>query len=104
MSSDKRRWIRSKPLNGGGAQIGKILLDAKSAPIVCTVIDLSLGGAQLELSHQLDLPKKFEFLHGGVRKTCHLAWRRGYRIGISYMANVEKSVASVGLPRSSRGR
>lgn len=101
--SDKRRWLRTKP-RGLAAQVGKILIDAKAAPIDCTVVDLSVGGACLELSHPYDVPKKFEFLHGGVRKTCNLAWRRGFRVGVNFVANVEKSTGSVGLSRSLRDR
>jgi len=101
--SDKRRWIRTKP-RGLVSQTGKIMRDSKAVPIECTVIDLSVGGACLELSRPQDVPQRFEFLHGSVRKVCNVAWRRGYRIGITFLGNAEKSVASVGLTRSSRER
>lgn len=83
MAAEKRRWARVKP-QGMVSRAGKLVLDAKTAPIDCTVVDLSAGGACLELARAPDLPRKFEFIHGGVRRKCHLAWRRGYRVGISY--------------------
>jgi len=81
--AENRRWIRTKP-RGLVSTSGKILLDSKTAVLNCTVIDLSAGGACLELSRPQDLPKRFEFIHGGVRRKCNLAWRRGFRIGICY--------------------
>lgn len=83
MTADKRRWVRMRP-QGLVSRAGKILLDPKSAPIDCTVVDLSAGGACLELARAPDLPKRFEFIHGGVRRKCQIAWRRGYRVGVSY--------------------
>jgi len=77
------------------------MLDGKSAPIDCAVVDLSAGGACLEFSRQQDVPERFEFLHGGVRKIAKLAWRRGYRIGITFSANTEKSISSSSLSRPS---
>jgi hypothetical protein len=80
-----------------------ILLEPNGDPIPCTVVDLSLGGACLVPARRPeDVPQRFVFVHGGVRKVCIIAWRRGCRIGVSFLANTEKSVASVGLSRSSR--
>lgn len=101
--ADKRRWARTKP-RGLVSTTGKILLEANAAPIECTVLDLSVGGACLVPKRLDNLPKRFVFLHGGVRKMCTLAWQRGCRIGINFSANTEKSVASVGLSRSSRDK
>jgi hypothetical protein len=101
--ADKRRWVRTKP-RGLVSTTGKILLEPNAAPIECTVLDLSVGGACLVPTRLEKLPKSFVFLHGGVRKICSLAWQRGCRIGITFSANTERSVASVGLSRSSRDR
>lgn len=100
---EKRRWFRTQP-RGLVARTGKILPDAKTAPIDCTVVDLSAGGACLELSRPQDVPKRFEFLHGGVRRICNLVWRRGFRVGISFLASTEKSGLTGGLSRASRDR
>ena len=103
MSQDKRRWFRSKP-RGLGTASAKILTGGSTPAIDCTVIDLSAGGACLEFSRQPDLPARFEFLHSGVRKVAKVAWRRGYRIGISFDASIEKALSSSGLSRPSRLR
>jgi hypothetical protein len=56
------------------------------APLTCNVIDLSLGGACLDLDLALvaALPKRFELLYGGNRKKCRLVWVRGRRLGVSF--------------------
>jgi hypothetical protein len=103
MSADKRRWFRSKP-RGLGTANAKLMLAGKTGPIECTVVDLSAGGACLEFSSPPILPERFEFLHSGVKKIARVAWRRGYRIGISFDSSTEKALSSSGLSRPSRLR
>jgi hypothetical protein len=103
MSHEKRRWFRSKP-RGLGTASAKLLVAGKNTPIECTVVDLSAGGACLEFSIQPSLPDRFEFLHSGVKKLARLAWRRGYRIGISFDSSTEKAISSSSLSRPSRLR
>jgi hypothetical protein len=67
--------------------------------IECRVIDLSQGGACLELRGYHDLPKKFEFIHGSARKPCYLAWHRGNRVGVSYEDSYQTAGNSTGLSR-----
>jgi len=86
------------------SRTAKIFLDPKAMPIECTVIDLSAGGACIELSKPDLLVPTFEFLHGGLKRTCNLAWRRGFRAGISFTATVEKSGLSSGLSRRPQDR
>lgn len=102
-ASDKRRWFRSKP-RGLVPATAKILVPGKAAPIECTVIDLSAGGACLAMSQVQELPPRFEFLHGGTKKICTLVWRRGYRFGINFVANAEKSLSPSASRYSSRFR
>jgi hypothetical protein len=102
-ATDKRRWFRSKP-RGLVQTSGKILVSGRAAPIDCTVVDLSAGGACLALSQVQDLPPRFEFLHGGTKKICTLVWRRGYRLGVSFVASAEKSLSSGPSKYSSRFR
>ena len=102
MSHEKRRWFRSKP-RGLGTATAKLVIAGRT-PIDCTVVDLSAGGACLEFSVQPNLPDRFEFLHSGVKKMAKVAWRRGYRLGISFDASLEKSLSSSGLSRPSRLR
>jgi len=72
-------------------------------PIDCQIIDLSAGGACLELPRTYDLPKRFEFVHGSTRRFCTLAWSRGFRIGISYEGAPQRSSVSGGLRRPKSG-
>jgi hypothetical protein len=100
--SDKRRWFRVSP-RGLVPRSAKLLLGPKTTPIECNVVDMSAGGACLELQRTYDLPKRFEFLHGGTRRLCTLAWTRGFRIGISYEGTVSRSSVTGGLSRPKSG-
>jgi hypothetical protein len=69
-----------------------LLLDSNPAPVDCLVVNLSAGGACLKLHAMMQLPKRFEFLHGASRNVCQLVWQRGYLIGIRYEATASKSL------------
>ncbi len=100
--SDKRRWFRVAP-RGLVPRTGRLLLGPKTTPIECRVVDMSAGGACLELQRTYDLPKQFEFLHGSTKRFCTLAWTRGFRIGISYEGTVQRSSVTGGLSRPKSG-
>jgi hypothetical protein len=100
--SDKRRWFRSAP-RGLVPRLGKLLLGPKTVPVDCHIVDLSAGGACLELSKTYEFPSRFEFLHGSTRRFCTLAWSRGFRIGISYEGTIQRSSVSGGLSRPKSG-
>lgn len=80
---ENRRFARVRP-TGLVSKVGKIIVDAKAPVIDCDVIDLSAGGACLQLRSDTPLPKRLEFLHGGTRRKCVLVWKSGRRFGISY--------------------
>ncbi len=101
--ADKRRAFRVAP-RGLVPRVGKLLLGPKTAPIECRIVDLSAGGACLEMPRSYDLPKRFEFLHGSTKRFCNLAWTRGFRIGISYEGTtMHRSSVSGGLSRPKSG-
>ena len=100
--SDKRRWFRSTP-RGLVPRNGKLFLGPKTVPIDCHVVDMSAGGACLELSKTYQLPSQFEFLHCSTRRFCTLACTRGFRIGISYEGTIQRSSVSGGLSRPKGG-
>jgi hypothetical protein len=100
--SDKRTSFRVAP-RGLVPRVGKLLLGPKTTPVECHVVDLSVGGACLEMPRSVDLPKRFEFLHGSTRRFCNLAWTRGFRIGITYEGTMQRSSVSGGLSRPKSG-
>jgi PilZ domain len=101
-ASDKRRWVRSSP-RGLVPRVAKLILGPKTVPIECYVVDLSAGGACVELKTNHNLPERFEFLHGSTRRHCTLAWTRGFRIGLSYEGTLQRSSVSGGLSRPKSG-
>jgi hypothetical protein len=80
---ENRRFARVRP-TGLVSKFGTIIIDPKKPVIACNVIDLSAGGACLEVSALAIIPKRFVFLHGGTRKKCNLVWQAGRRLGVSF--------------------
>ena len=87
--ADKRRWTRFEP-KGLVSRKAKLMFVAGLPSIECRVVDLSAGGACLELPRQHELPSEFELLHGGVHRPCRLAWKRGFRIGLQYIGSFRR--------------
>ncbi len=79
---NKRRFARVRP-SGLVSRTAKILLP-QAAPIECTVIDLSAGGACLDLPEPERLPQRFALLHGGIKKNCLIKWKKFRRIGVQF--------------------
>jgi len=52
--------------------------------IGCTVIDLSAGGACLDLPDPERLPSRFVLVHGATRKSCLIKWKKFRRIGVQF--------------------
>ena len=80
---EKRRYVRVRPA-GLVSKAGTIIVDPNKPVIACAVIDLSAGGACLEINAHADIPKRFVFLHGGTKKKCNLIWQDGRRLGVSF--------------------
>jgi hypothetical protein len=78
-----RRFARVRP-SGQVAGVAKIIVDPRAPVIDCSVVDISAGGACLQLSSQISLPPRFELLHGRTRKRCRLVWKAGWRIGVAF--------------------
>ena len=78
-----RRFARVRP-SGRVSSAAKIIVDPKAAPVDCTVVDYSAGGASLLLPAGTSLPPRFELLHGGTKKRCRLVWKSGNRIGVAF--------------------
>jgi len=78
-----RLYKRVRP-GGLMSRQAKIVVDPKSPPVDCIVIDYSPGGACLELTGLHKPPSRFELLYGTTRKKCRLVWSRGIRIGVAF--------------------
>ena len=80
---DNRRFVRVRPA-GLVSKTGKIVLGGKGPAIDCSVIDLSAGGACLEVNDAAAIPKRFVLFHGGTKKSCVLVWKAGRRFGVTF--------------------
>ena len=56
------------------------------ATIDCTVRDLSITGAALEVPNQIGIPAKFTLVvpGDGLHLPCHVVWRKEFRIGVTF--------------------
>jgi hypothetical protein len=54
--------------------------------IDCTVRDLSLTGAAIEVPSQAGIPERFTLVmpDDGLHLPCHVVWRKEYRIGVTF--------------------
>jgi hypothetical protein len=78
-----RRFARVRP-SGKVSSAAKIIVDPKAAPIDCTIIDYSAGGACLQVIFGTSLPSRFELLHGAIKKRCRVVWKQGQRLGVTF--------------------
>lgn len=83
MSRENRRFARVRP-SGLVSRTAKIIIDAKSPALDCYVVDLSSGGACIEVSNPAAVPKRFVLLHGKTKKSCLVMWKAGRRLGVQF--------------------
>ena len=78
--SDVRRLPRQRCFRGA-----KIIFNASSSLISCTVKDMTDSGARLHLSTTADIPGEFELHVSQMHLTARarLAWRRGRDCGVA---------------------
>ena len=76
---ETRRAPRHRVLKGGTIEFGGGAID-------CTVRNRSSTGAAIEVINQMGIPEKFTLVvpHEGLHLPCHVAWRKGYRIGVTF--------------------
>ena len=80
---DRRRFARVRP-SGLVSKTGLIIVDPKKPGIECTIVDLSAGGACIDVPDPSVLPKRFVLLHGKTKKSCLVMWRTRRRIGVQF--------------------
>ncbi|MEH2569002.1 PilZ domain-containing protein [Bradyrhizobium sp. AZCC 2289] len=54
--------------------------------IACTVRDISITGAALEVTDQFGIPAQFTLSmpEDGLKLPCHIVWRREFRMGVAF--------------------
>lgn len=80
--AEQRRYHRVRPSAPGRA--GSIFADMKKPAVACDVVDISAGGACLQVHGSEAIPARFVLNHGGVKKSCRIVWQKGRRIGVSF--------------------
>jgi hypothetical protein len=74
---------------------GRIFLDEGALEIACTIRNVSLGGAGVELSADVDLPPVFIIdATGWPPRVCRMAWRDGRRMGVQFLDQPEEREAA----------
>jgi hypothetical protein len=80
---EHRRFHRVRPA-GLVSKTGTLFADLKSRPAVCAIVDLSAGGACIDVHGSDAIPQKFILNHGSVKKTCRVVWQKGRRVGVTF--------------------
>jgi hypothetical protein len=80
--SDKRRYHRVRP--SGSGRTGTLFVNLKDRATGCNIIDVSAGGACIEVHGADAIPKRFTLNFGGVKKSCRVVWQKGRRIGVTF--------------------
>jgi hypothetical protein len=65
-----------------------IEFDDHTPPQKCTVVDISEGGARIEVDSPDDLPKEFFLIlidDAACVRRCNIAWREDRQIGVRYL-------------------
>lgn len=83
MSADQRKHPR-RPANNRAAVV---YISAEAPPIMCTVADISEGGAGLTFVSAAGIPNKFklEIKGEGRLRNCRVAWKaEPHRMGVAF--------------------
>lgn len=82
---EKRKSVRRQVLTGG-----RITVSDGSIMEKCLVVDMSEGGARLELKKADELPENFLLLlshDGRLNRHCSVVWRQGSTIGVKFVSD-----------------
>ena len=80
---ENRRFHRIAP-SGLVPKTGVIFVDLKSPATNCNVVDISAGGACIEVQGSDAIPRRFILNHGGCKKSCRVVWQKGRRVGVAF--------------------
>jgi hypothetical protein len=85
---ERRRFPRMRVL-----KTGKIIVTEKSPAILCTVRNVSVYGACLQVDNHYGIPDAFAITIDGVQHPCRVVWRATPRIGVSFKTDERKRAA-----------
>lgn len=76
-SEPRRRVARSATISAHDAP----------SPVPCVVLDISNGGARLDVHHSASIPQRFRLVIDleGTERTCEVVWRRENSIGVKFI-------------------
>jgi hypothetical protein len=76
---ERRRFPRMRVLKSG-----KISVAEKAPAILCTVRNVSVMGACLQIDNHYGVPDAFAITIDGVARPCRVMWRSAARMGVSF--------------------
>ncbi len=76
-SEPRRRVARSATISAHDAP----------SPVPCVVLDISNGGARLDVHHLASIPQRFRLVIDleGTERTCQVVWRRENSVGVKFI-------------------
>jgi hypothetical protein len=79
---ERRKELRMQTL-----KVAKIALNDHASAIACTVSNLSLTGACLEVASPISVPETFDLIFDAdkYRHPCRIIWRDEKRVGIEFL-------------------
>ena len=80
---DRRKHQRRRTFKGG-----KIVFNDDRSVIDCTVKNLSVGGATLQVESTIGIPGAFRLIISpdDLTKSCRVIWRTENQIGVAFVA------------------
>jgi len=72
----------------------RIFIDKQTAPIKCTIVDISASGGRVVLQNEQDLPEHFILFitqNGSARRYCRVVWRNGPTVGVVFTSGIPKA-------------
>ena len=81
-----------------------IIVEPSQPPRRCMMLNVSQGGAKIEIDEQLEPPEKFTLLLTEARnltRWCRVVWRNGPNIGIQFLQPPAPARKLAVVPKSS---
>ncbi len=78
---ERRRQPRTRTLKAA-----RILLNHHQSSIDCTIRNLSLSGARLEVASSLGIPERFDLIFNADQsiRPCRMVWHKEKQLGVEF--------------------